>query len=125
MAPKLPRQTLIKPCLYHRKAAFCRPDQISSEIAWFSDLIWLCLSPSMSESLSIDPRFPHDLPEKWLRLILRQALKALVSGSRFLIREKALALAKLILPCLPYGKAAVVASILIEAYGGPRRSHTA
>jgi FkbM family methyltransferase len=80
--------------------------------------IWFgyVFSPPMSEPPSIGPRFPHDLPERWLRLILRQALKALVSGSRFLIREKTLALAKLILPCLPYGKAVVIASILIEAF---------
>jgi hypothetical protein len=49
-------------------------------------------------------------------LIRRQALKALVSGSRFLLREKTLAFAKLILPYLPYGKAVAVASILIEAF---------
>jgi FkbM family methyltransferase len=70
----------------------------------------------MSEPLPIGPRLPHGLPERWLRFILRQAVKALVSGSRFLLGEKTLALAKLILPCLPYGKAVVVASILIKAF---------
>jgi len=70
----------------------------------------------MSEPPLIGPRFPHGLPKRWLRLILRRALRALVSGSRFLFGENTLALAKLILPCLPYGKAVVVASILIEAF---------
>src|SRR5271166_3826569 len=112
-----PFPTLTKPRLYQRKAAFLgiRPDRLR-KLHDFPDLIWLCFSPPMSEPPLIGPRFPHGLPKRWLRLILRRALRALVSGSRFLFGENTLALAKLILPCLPYGKAVVVASILIEAF---------
>jgi hypothetical protein len=45
-----------------------------------------------------------------------RALRTSILGIRFVFKAKTLALAKLVLPFLPYGKAIAVASILIEEF---------
>jgi len=46
----------------------------------------------------------------------KRVLNTLISGTCFVFREKTLALAKLVLPFLPFGKAIAVASILVEKF---------
>jgi hypothetical protein len=53
---------------------------------------------------------------KRFKRIRKQALNVLVSLICFIFREKTLALAKFVLPFLPYGKAVALASILIEKF---------
>jgi FkbM family methyltransferase len=48
--------------------------------------------------------------------VRKRALHSLISGIRVVFKERTLALAKLVLPFLPYGKAIAVASILIEKF---------
>ena len=46
----------------------------------------------------------------------KRVLNTLISGTCFVFREKTLALAKLVLPFLPFGKAIAVASMLVEKF---------
>src|ERR1700716_701277 len=48
--------------------------------------------------------------------IRKQILGILVSGLAFILRERLLALGKIVLPRLPYGKAVAVASLLLEKF---------
>jgi len=52
---------------------------------------------------------------KW-KSILEQAVAGLVSAISFILRERTLKVAKPLLALLPYGKATVIASILIEKF---------
>jgi FkbM family methyltransferase len=48
--------------------------------------------------------------------IRKQILGILVSGLAFILRERLLAVGKIVLPRLPYGKAVAVASLLLEKF---------